>query len=225
MVFPKVNSGQRVKLSASYLNRLTDLANSPTGDLAPALSGNSQPHLVQVKNTTSANIIPQGILGLGDSLLTTDDDEMAFRFGKPILIGETPDPDVHANKFVITLNGLAVDEIGFAQIFGVTAVIIDILDADHKFATIAEESANDPTELLESSSTGHAFILYAETGPDSGGLGEVWAYVVLGGGAGGGISPMQSTGAIVDDTITGKKVNGDGSLSGADKTFLVVPDP
>ena len=223
MVFPKVNAGQRVKLSATYLNRLTDLANTPTGNVAAALSGNSQPHLIQIKNTTGVDVIPQGILGLGDSLVDPDDDEMAFRFGKPVLSGETPVLGTHDKKFCIVQGGLAVDEIGPAQVFGFAQVKIDILDVNHEYATIAEESANDATELLESAVRGPARIIWVATGPDSGGLGEAWALIEWPHSAS---TPdlWATTSAEASEEITIKALDIDGSVGGSEFTVPVSQD-
>ena len=114
MSFSKVRSGDRVVLGAPFLNRLIDVANSPVGTVSGRKSGNNDPSIILVKNISGSFVEANGILGLGDSLITpaapaTDD---GFRFNRPVIEGDNPNYETHFTKFCILLDALDDDEVG-----------------------------------------------------------------------------------------------------------------
>lgn len=171
----KVNPGDRVVFSADYVNKLTDLIEAQKGQLQGSLSGNSRPSVITIKNTLSTYVEANGILGLGNSLVEPDTDEMTFRFKRPYFEGVLPVKGTHEYKFGILHKGLAQDEIGEATVFGTAIVLVDFINADHGYATIA---AADETVALESAPAGPARILWASN-DESDGTGKAWAAVIF----------------------------------------------
>jgi len=215
MQIPKVSTGDRIRLGKDFLNKLIDLVNSAPNEVAALISGNSRPDTIQIKNSSGAAVKPQGILGIGASILKPDEDEMLFRYQKPVLNGVTPVLGTHDKKFCILLNGLDEDEIGPAQIFGLTKVRINMLNLDHEYARISDESGIDPTELLESDVGGPAHIIWSAAEE----IGEAWCLIdfpVTG-------NPITWKITAVDEeegTIDVRRVDTGGTLTGP--TFTVT---
>lgn len=152
----KPNEGDKVTLGARFLGRLIDLANKPDGN-ATGISANNRPDIIQIKNTSGGAVDPQGILAVGDSIYDPADDELQYRYKRPVFEGNTPVYGDDNERFVIVPAGLAANEIGPALLYGITAVQIDIVDTNDKYAAIAQ--TGPARERLQSVAIGPALIL------------------------------------------------------------------
>jgi len=218
----KTRPGDKLNFKSEWLNKVDDLIKKPGGVNQPVFSGNNTNNIIFIKNTHSAYVEANGILGIGSSLIEPTDEEetMLFRFKKPTFEGVVPEPGVHDVRLCVLLQGLDTDEIGPAIITGSVAVQIDILDTNHLYATIASESTNDPTEVLESSPAGSVAILWANEGEEIDGTGVAWAIISLG--ASSVPQLWEATSSASDNIIEGKRVNSSGSLSGDEQEFWAM---
>lgn len=114
-----------------------------------------------------------GILGITGMMVDeeTNPDTFATR---PSLTADTPDPATHT-AFVVTREPIKKDEAGRATIAGITPVKVDVVDEDHIYCTMTNESAH----LLSVAAGPHQILWKAA------GTGVQWALVRLGGGTAG----------------------------------------
>jgi len=133
------------------------------------------PGLVYVKNESGYDVARLGILGLSDDVLFDHADNADEFIGRPTLTGTTPTTASHSGTFVIAQVPIVAGRPGLALLAGVTAVQLNVGDADHEYADVRN---NDRTEL-DTGDGGAAQILYKESGTGSG----KWALVLLGPGA------------------------------------------
>jgi len=177
---PKVNPGDKVRLKAPFINRMLDLANHEDGFPQQGITGNARGNIVQVKNISDAYVETSGILAIGSSILKPDEDELVFRSQRPVFEAEKPVEGLHENRLCILLEGLDTGDIGPAMAYGEVAVQVEILDTQHQFATIMDDSAFDSRETLQSAPVGPFFMQWIATGEDSDGLGFAWAMCLFG---------------------------------------------
>lgn len=218
--FPKVKSGDLVQLSEAFLNRLISLANAPDGRLQGGLFGGDQLNTILIQNTTAAYVESSGILGIGNSIIEPDEDELAFRFTQPTFEGVEPVKGVHEYKFCVLHQGLEQNEFGLATAFGSAMLQVDFIDGEHEYATIAELNS---TAALESSPVGPARIIWASN-TESDGTGLTWAHVQFPAHE----APLlwkATADAESDDTILASRVdsNGDIESTAPEFTFKVIP--
>jgi len=149
------------------------------------------------------------------------EDELQFRYQRPTFKGTEPDFEEDYSNFCILLRALDINEIGPAYAYGISPVLIDILNVDHKHAAIAQDPLNDTREVLESAPEGPALILWNSGDGESGPLDKFWCLVRF---------PSESTvptlweatGAASGNNITGKRIKSDGTLKGDDQNFWVI---
>lgn len=216
----KVRPGDKFVPRATFLNKLDDLVNAPGGDRQQLLTGNNTPTIVMVKNTHSSFVEANGILGIDTSIInpTDSEEQLLFRSNKPSFNGVEPVPGTHEGRICILTQGLDTNEVGPAILTGFAAVQIDIIDVGHRYATIAQESANDPTEKLESVPAGPIIILFPDPASSTG---TTWCLVQLGGAR---QLPLlwEATSSASGNTIEGKQVNSDDSLEGDAMEFWAM---
>lgn len=117
--------------------------------------------LVKVKNESGSDVARFGILGIDGiiSAINPTDDLAAWK-NEPVLSGNTPDTDDHYGKFVVLVEPLADDAIGWGLASGVVPVQISFTYSDSPYADITNSDATK----LTADEGGAAQVLYKETG-------------------------------------------------------------
>lgn len=129
-----------------------------------------QTGVVLIKNNSGTLRSRFNVLGISDALISPTTDLAEFQ-ERPMLVGITPDIELHTGKFAVLLEPLAQSEIGRAFISGLAIVQVDVLDADHGWAEMKDDDATQ----LQSRDFGSARIIYKESS-----TGTKWAIVHLG---------------------------------------------
>lgn len=162
-IFRRVTSGEPVAPSALQWNAFIDAAEAHRRGQKPGKNqGWQKPDgQVFVKNTSGNNVDRFGIIGIGDVVFSPTDNltEFLFNFG---FVGEQVSSS-HAGKFGVYQEPVTDGEYGVAMVQGLTPCNVNITDAAHEYADVAD---NDPTQL-ESAETGAARILYKEAATGS----------------------------------------------------------
>jgi hypothetical protein len=169
----KVQPGDALKIPASTFNTFIDAARDfqqRTRHLGQqATPTHRSAGIVLVRNESGYDRDRFDVLAVSGSVFTPSDLD-AFK-NDVVLTGATPTAGRDDGKFVILQEPLEDGAIGRAVLSGVTPVRIDVANADHQFADVAD---NDATKLI-SADHGEAQILWKETG-----TGLKWALVRLG---------------------------------------------
>ncbi len=198
----KVRSGEPLAIPARAYNAFVDAAlahreaASSLRSRAPHGRASRPDHAatILVRNDSGADIPRFGILGLDSPVIGPDDNLASFQ-NQPAFSGSTPAAGTHEGRFAVVQQPLASGAIGPAVVDGLSVARINVADASHTYADVAD---GDATQLL-SSAAGSARILWIASG-----TGTQWALVSLGhtpaGGAGGGVRQMIIT-AIHDDYL------------------------
>lgn len=142
-----------------------------------------QTGIVWVQNDSGATVERFGVLGIDGPIITSADNDTEF-FRQVTVVGKTPDPDLHSNKFVILLEPLEDGKIArVGVISGAVQVQIYINDTDHRFADVVPPvgTASGVTGYLSSGAVGSARILWiAPPVGTEAATGLHWAIVNLG---------------------------------------------
>jgi len=173
--FSKVLPGDALELPASTYNAMIDAAraNQSSATVGPSPRPRSTGQTVLVKNSSGADVIQYGVLGIDSVVFTPTDDLQEFKNGWA-LDCSGPTAGTHEGVFVVCAEPIANGAIGRGWVNGTCVVQIDVLDAGHQFADITD---GDDSQLT-SATYGSARILYAEAG-----TGTKWAVVRLDNGA------------------------------------------
>lgn len=183
----RIEPGQKLAgaISARAWNRAQDAADRVLGAGTGATGGGyagaePAPNVVLIKNTSGQDVSMCGVLGISGveinpsgGNLTGDSaaDKRAREFvARPILTGVTP-TTAHTESFVVTLEPIANGKIGRAAVSGAFACLVNVSDADHRFATAKN---NDRTQL-QSSACGVLQLVWKETGTGA----NKWAVGVM----------------------------------------------
>ena len=174
----KVKSGDPFKMPAATFNAFVDAARGHR-DRQHASGQQPKPTerhsgIVQVRNDSGSDRDRFDVLGIASPIFSPAIDVDAFK-NQPAISCVTPAAD-HVGKFVILLEPLAAGSIGRAMAAGVCPAKIDITDTNHGYA----DAADGQTGNLDSSSSGAAQILWAESG-----TGVKWTLVRWGAASGG----------------------------------------
>jgi hypothetical protein len=171
----KVRAGVRLKgaVSATAWNTFLDLARRGKMEAhgqgrtakPPILS--PQKGVVLVENQSGADQARFAVLGIDAPVFTPSDSLDAFQ-NQVALKGVVPDADDHTGRFAILLEPAATYAIVPALVVGLAPVRVDVLNAAHRFADVAD----GVTANLKSAPSGAAEILWKETG-----TGLKWALV------------------------------------------------
>jgi len=137
--FQKVRPGEPLRIPADAYNAFVDAARGHQGrqaDLA-ATPGRTvrRTDILPVRNSSGGNVDRFAILGIDSVLITPTDNLDEFK-NRPALDGITPDIDVHAGRFVVTIEPIASGKIGRAVAAGVTPVQVNVTIATHDFAEV-----------------------------------------------------------------------------------------
>jgi hypothetical protein len=123
--------------------------------------------VVLVENQSGADQARLAVLGIDTPVFTPADSLDAFQ-NQVALKGVTPNADNHTGRFVILLEPAATYAIVPALVVGVAPVQVDVQNAAHRFADVAD----GVTASLKSAPSGAAEILWKESG-----TGLKWALV------------------------------------------------
>jgi hypothetical protein len=145
-----------------------------------------------VKNSSGGAVDRFAVLGIDNILIAQATNADTFA-STPSVIGGTPATATH-KAFVITREPISDGETGKATVAGITPVQIDVTDADHNYAVMADgDSAK-----LASAAVGPVEILWKAAG-----TGTVWALVRFGSSSGAGlqlVDLVQDGGVAGSDT-------------------------
>lgn len=203
----KVRSGEPLVIPARAYNAFIDAAQAHRAGSSSFLS--RPPHgrasrvdhtaTILVRNDSGSDIPRFGVLGLDSPIIEPDDNLASFQ-NQPAFSGSNPAAGTHEGRFAVVQQPLASGAIGTAIVDGLSVARVNVADASHAYADIAD---GDASQLL-SSAAGSARILWPA--PASG-PGTQWALVSLGhtagaaGGAGAGVVRQMVIAAIHDDYL------------------------
>ena len=193
-MFKKVKAGEKVQLGETWINGVSNLLNNPTPVRQNTITGNNDSGIILVKNVSGSFVEANGVLGVGDSIITPDS-SMEFRFDGPTFEGKLPDVNLHFGKFCVLSKELDINELGLAWIGGIRGCKINIVDAGDIYADIK----NGDSTSLESNYGGTVRILDRESG-----VGVKWARISF--------SVGSDFGSSIDPTVlasTGESANTD----------------
>ena len=180
----KVRAGQAIEIKASTWNAFIDAAKfvkeAERNERGKGLKSGVDVGIVLVKNTTSNTIPRFGALVLSGVCVTPETNEDEFVSCTPVFNGVKMTESLEGKPFGILLEPAEAGVIVRAMVLGVTPATVTINSSDDEYAI---PKANSDTGALESSDTGVARILWAESG-----TGSKWCLIQLGGAGGGGSS-------------------------------------
>lgn len=199
-------AGQKAKsLPGESLNRAMDLADRWRELGPPPGPGDAPPTadtpvlVVPIKNPTETAFVERGIFGIDQSAYTPPEivegetpsedeneaDASILGAGAALEIA-TPDVEEHSGKWGVTLGPVGPGRSGYGVVSGVVWVRVDVTDAGHGFATLADGDR----VYLESSTSGMPILFAAKqdveedpgADPPTTPTGKQWCLVHLGGG-------------------------------------------
>ena len=166
-----VKAGDRLEIRAPVWNKMLDAARDrqaqqhSTGR-TPGPDFRGVPILI--KNNSGADRSQYEILGVSGVVFAATDDGFKQRI---VLTGVTPATGSHEGKFAVLAEPIGDGDIGPAIVDGTTICQINITDADHEYADIADGDA----AKLVSAKSGPVQIIWIESG-----TGTKWAVVRIG---------------------------------------------
>jgi hypothetical protein len=173
----RIDPGQKLAkaISARAWNRAQDAADivlgqAPGATVADGVGFDRAPNFVMMKNTTSQAVPRFGVLGIsgveidpsggtltGTNAASTRAREFARR---PVLLGVTPTTVSHQDSFAVLLEPAPAGAIVRAAVSGSFACLVQILDVNHRFATVK----NHDREQLRSAACGIVQLVWKESG-------------------------------------------------------------
>jgi hypothetical protein len=167
------NAGDPIPREAAYYTACGDAARAHMAGRT-RLSGRSPfdtmpPGVVLVKNHTAAALDRGAIVGIGEAVITPDQDEVLFREAA-VFYAETPTVPAYLEKWGVLTEPLASGSVGRAVISGVYAVEVDFAYSDEPYVDVKTST----TANLQGAEGG-CRVLWKETG-----TGVLWAVVQLG---------------------------------------------
>lgn len=173
-VLKKVQRGQPLVIPASTYNAFVDAAQDyqrrRLSQESAGLSTSRDADMVLVKNASGADRARFEILGISAPVFTPTDNLDEFR-NRVALTGVLPTAATYWGKFVILAEPIRNGALGLGWLSGVCPVKIDMANANHWHADVADNVAAN----LKSAGGGAAQILWKESG-----TGVKWAVVRLG---------------------------------------------
>jgi hypothetical protein len=167
----KVQTGEPLRFPARFYNALVEMAAAWQGGQfaqgMPALGNRPADGIVLVHNDSGADRDQFQVLGVKETLILPGSNEQEFK-NRLAFKADTPSEDDHLGRFVILAEPIKNSLIGRAWAFGVCPVKVDVGDAAHRFADVADGVCTS----LKSGGTGGATILWKESG-----TGLKWALV------------------------------------------------
>jgi len=166
-----VKAGDRLEIRAPVWNKMLDAARDreaqqhSTGR-TPGPDFRGVPILI--KNNSGADRSQYEVLGISGIVFAATDDGFKQRI---VLTGVTPATGSHEGKFAVLAEPIGDGDIGPAVVDGTTICQINITDASHEYADIAD---GDVAQLA-SAKSGPVQVLWIESG-----TGTKWAVVRIG---------------------------------------------
>jgi hypothetical protein len=166
----RIEAGQKLAgaISARAWNRAQDAADRVLGvgtgfTGGGATGADPAPNVVLIKNDSGADVPWLGVMGISGTASTphagqqgqVDEALVPGFISSPVLTGVVPVSGTHDDAFVIALEPIAQNKIGRAACGGVFAVIVNILNANHKYATVK----NGDVTQLQSAGCGSVQLL------------------------------------------------------------------
>jgi len=171
MSVEKVNPKDRFKVFANEWNsisdavRWVDLQRFPSGNLEKGEPKNTG--IIEVQNGTGAAQSALSIFALDDDLSITPEageETEQFKADEPIfkfeLFSSLAGSDLYTRKIVVALQAAEIDEIITGMVFGITPLLINIIDENHTHASQIAGSL----ETLDSGFLGPCEILWKPSG-------------------------------------------------------------
>lgn len=211
----KVTSGQALSFSSKEQNAMIDAANAfkngQDNFLVPSKIANTKPGIVDVQNISGETVDQYHYMVVEDFIFKPKDNEDGFKAAasfKVNIFDETNEKHKDA-ALVILLQPIKKDAVGEAMIVGSSQVRVNIIDEDHKYASLKTGET-----ILQSSPGGPVSLTAQETG-----TGEKWAY---------GIFPIEITEQQfkvknVDNQDTITCVTWDGETEGEEEIQVAMP--
>jgi len=169
----KVKAGDPLCISATTFNTFVDAARDflsrRQGTGGRPSQSFRQTGIVLLQNDSGADAPRFAALGIDSPVIDPGDNEDEFT-SRVALSGVTPVAGTHEGLFAVCLEPIADGEIGRACVSGVCPAVVNVTDASHQYADIA-----DGQVVLTSCSRGAAQVLWRETG-----TGLKWAVVRIG---------------------------------------------
>ena len=171
--FRKVRTGEALAIPANAYNAFIDAALDCRQ--RQTIGGGRQPSyrqasIVLVRNDSEADVGQFGVLGISGVVFDPATALEGFQ-GRVALTGVTPFAGTHEGRFVIAAEPIRSGEIGSAYADGVCQVQVNVTDASHDYAEIA----NGDSAKLSSAASGSTYIIWKEAG-----IGVKWAVVRFG---------------------------------------------
>ncbi len=142
--------------------RSRDVTAQPKISIPPRSINVAQQSLIKIKNTAAAAVDRFGVLGISGAIFDpyVSSDALPQFLQQPGLTGTTPDAS-HAGKFVVAIEPIASQGIGWACISGIVQVQVNMVSASHVYADV---TASDATKLTSGSSGARIVWVSAGTG-------------------------------------------------------------
>jgi hypothetical protein len=174
--FRKVLRGQPLAIPAPAWNTLMDVARAykkREGQKAGGAVESFRTDVIKVKNSSGADVIRFGVLGLDAPVFPTmTDAEQLREFHRHrVFNAVTPASPTHNRRFCVLAEPLANGAIGRALVCGAYVAKLSIVDAAQQLATVKNADATQ----LETTWGEGVPILWKESG-----TGTKWALVLLG---------------------------------------------
>jgi hypothetical protein len=209
MAITRATKGERFRLTAADWNQVGQTVDAVQTRLGMGGTGPSAGYLqtgtvVFIHNNTGVALPRWAVVGLGAPIIptTTSTDGFQERVG---FHGETPNAVTHREKFAVLQEPCPIGEYVSARVTGVTICKVNMSEAGHAYATLA----NEQTGYLASAPSGPHRILHV-----AGTSGEQWAYVALGGGSDGFLAAVQTDITGSANVVSVKKCDANGVTSG-----------
>ena len=220
----KVRAGESVEIAASTWNSFIDAANfvkeARLNSRGCGLRSGVGTGIVLVKNAAGSARERFSALVLSGVCVTPETNEDEFVSCTPVFNGVKMTDSLEGKPFAVLLEPLEAGGIGRGMVLGVTPAKVTVSSSDDEYAV---PKANSDSGELESSESGVARILWAESG-----TGSKWCLLQLGGaGAGGGSDKVMMCKVTGGDAQSGYTVdvypNGRYESSGG-SSVMFLPD-
>jgi hypothetical protein len=170
-LFPRLRSGDKLRVSAAGFNAAMDVAEAFREgrlDRLPIQSTDRQ-GLILVRNSSGSDLARFAVLGVDVPAILPSVDLPGFK-NAVVFNGVTPAAG-HVGKFCVLQAPIANGSIGVAVISDVTQVSLNVISSAHAWA----DADAGVTATIKTAATGTARILWKESG-----TGTKWGIVALG---------------------------------------------
>jgi hypothetical protein len=163
MTTRRVKPGQPLSIKAAEYNAILEAADAAAAGRFPGGKPRPIPEtrsagVIRIQNGHDSTVAIGQILGIDGSFFDpegTDEERLQFA-RRPTMTGVEPTDD-HAGRFAVAIEPITEGGHGQAIAAGLVAVVVDVVDADHRFA---EAKAAGGVVNLVSGPTGSAQIVF-----------------------------------------------------------------